>query len=475
MQNNYQSSDWYNPTYISTNNISESGTSDNRIDYLQLETIFINSGGAFGVYSKIKDIITLSEFQIFEVDKDGSYKITKKAKRIKQQLLDDKLDEKIEHKIVPAFWGTGLGDALIYPVKHNGKISLEIDPFIMNGRERIKVHGNYNDDDNAISAYSVINSSGTEVYKYNADQVYHLRYSSPSANPYFSASPSMVASKWLQLKYHIMQANSSIASGGMKASYLVGVDASKMKAQGSSPEAITGSMDILKEEIKQSLGNRNAGRVLFTPFPLTWQNIQMNNSEMRYTELLPYIDDEIYHAYGVDKSILDPSLSKYNNADKIRDALYMSLQSSIRKIEKAIETYYLPILSEEFRSGNFVFRIPRQFSQEEVELHKAKSEEINKLISNFKTLNETYSASGIMVFPTADKLKMLEEEGIVFKSILKEEVDIKPAEDVQLSDNFTKITNNEMASRNYENNSKKTREAIKAKLDKTFKKYLQNA
>jgi hypothetical protein len=462
---------WFDQTPYSFNQINiGGGLSDNRIDVNKFEQVFFADPISFGIYTKILDLMVLSDFEVYEVKRNGTLSLSRPAREYKSLLVNANLRERLRNGYCPAFWGTGLGDALTYKIRNGGKIEIKTEPFVMNGMRRIKVYGDKKSDNMEIMEYGVLNDMGQEIYRFKAKDVIHHRYTSPNASPYFSAAPGLVASKWLNLKYNILAAMDANFSGGMKASFLVGLDASKMEKQGASQTTIQNAMGKLKEDLSQGNGIRNKGRMVFTPFPLTWQNIQMNNSEQRVPEILPYIDDQIFYTYGVDPAILDKRNSKYDTADQARDDLYQSCQATFKMIEQDVEKGELTWLDPEFDNSRFIFRIPRQFSQEEIRIKEANDKASTIFFNNLKTANETYNGQGLVIIPTEDKLKSLEEQGMYFKTPAVEEVNIKPSSETQLADSFTQISQTDNVIRSEK--KKDFWQETKTRLDKSFKSVL---
>lgn len=472
-QNNdvYNDISWQNQPQFSFNQINMGGQTDTRISPSRFEQIFFSDPISSGIYGKIADLLTLSDFEVYEVKRDGSLSLTRPAKEYKQLLVKNKLRERLEHGFASAFWGTGLGNALTYRLKSNGRLEFRTEPFIVNGMERIRVYGDQNGENLESKEYGVLDETGIEIYRFKAKDVIHHRYVAPNGSYYFSASPGLVASKWLNLKYNLLAAIDANASGGLLAKYLVGVDQTKLKNMGiTSADAIANATNSLKEQLRQGKGIQNAGGMIFTEFPLLFQNIQMSNSEQRVTEMLPLINNEIFYAYGVDPAILDKRNSKYDTADQARDDLYQSCQATFKKIERDIEKGELKWIDPDFNNSRFIFRIPRQFSQEEIRIKEINDKAISIFFNNLKTANETFSGQGVVVVPTEDKLKSLEEQGMYFKTPAKEEVNIQPSSETQLADTFTKISQSDNVIR--QNLQLDYWQEVKSKLDKSFKAVL---
>jgi len=450
---------WLNNSNYSINQINFGGQTDTRLDVSSIEKVFMSDPISYGIYNKIQDLIVLSDFEVYEVKRDGSISSTRPAREYKQLLIDTKLRDRIKFGYLPAYYGTGLGDALTYRIKVNGKLEIKTEPFVMNGMRRVQIYGDENNENMEIKEYGVLNSSGREIYRFKAQDVIHHKYSSPNASPYFSASPGLVASKWLNLKYNILSAVDANASGGFKGSFFMSLDTQKLQKMGFSANGLEEAKGKLKEELRQANGIQNAGRMVFTPFPVVMQNTQMSNSEQRSNEFVPLINNEIFYAYGVDPAILDKRNSKYDTADQARDDLYQSCQATFKTIEQDVERGDLKFIDLNFDNSRFIFRIPRQFSQEEIRIKEIKNKELQIFFGNLKTANETFSVQGLIALPTEDKLKSLEEQGIYIKTMGKEVIDIKPSAEPQLADTFTQVSHGENVNRNLDD------------LDEVYSKY----
>ena len=171
---------------------------------------------------------------------------------------------------------------------------------------------------------------------------------------------------------------------------------------------------------------------------------------------------------GVDENIFNIGNAKYDNAEKLQDQLYQQVKPTTIKIQEAVESFHLPNLDPQFDNSRFIFRFKRLYSQEEIDIKKVKQEETKIWASNIKTLSEVYSQYNVGIFPTEAKMKELEElQNITFKQLNKEVVKLEPAKELQISDDFTQITNAESVNRSYWN-------TIQSRLDTSFKNVLEN-
>jgi hypothetical protein len=459
--------------YTFYNYNSAGGITDNRINARQITNVAMNDALFIGIYSRIEELINLSGYQVYEIDKaSGSLKISRAAVAYTTLLKESGVEQHINSLMVTSF-GTGLGTGLGYRVKNGGKVEYKFDPFVVNGKHRVAVYGDANNENLEIASFGILDSGGKEIYNIPAKDAYHFKYSNPDGNPAFGTNGLLAASKWLNLKYSIMDANERIYTTGMQASYLVGVDAGKMQKQGASPESVKNAINRLIEDLKQGNGIQNKNRLIATPVPLTWQNIQMNNSEMRSQEMLDLINREIFYAFKFDKAILEIESSKYNNAEQAMDHLYQSLKAFIHSVERYVETYLLANLDPKFDNSRFIFRIPRQFSEEEIRIKEVKDRETQMYFGNLKVANESFAGMGVVVLPTETQLSTLQEQGYSVYTPAKEDINLSPSsESGQLADNFTGVTDSESVKRLSTENFW---ELTKEKVDKSFRSLYENS
>jgi len=243
-----------------------------------------------------------------------------------------------------------------------------------------------------------------------------------------------------------MAANDQAFANGLHITKVASLNASELKNLGASQADIEQATRLLQQRLKEANGIRNAGRILFIPFPMTFQDISLaNNSQMRSVEILGKINEMIHHAMGIDKAILDTSKSKYDNIDQAVDLLYQSVQSFITDIQKLVERWLLPNLIKNYDPTRFIFRIPRQFSQEEIKIKEVNSKNINWFFENLKLANEALADKGIVALPTPDKLKFLQEQGIKIDFADNiEQGSLTPSPDNQTADYFTLVTHSDV-------------------------------
>lgn len=432
-----------------------------KIDLASLFKVVLNEPIWFGIYKKVQDTMKVLGGQVYEIRK-GKVVLTAQAQAV-TELLDLTGREEIINNMIVSAYGLGLGGGIAYKVKKNGKLKIKFDPYIMSGFPRIAFEGDNRLANPDIQKVFILDQNAKDVYTFNYKDVYHYQFCNPTADLRFAMNGVVAVAKWVALKYHIGASNDAVFSNGMLAKYLVGLDSNKMQTSGMSEEAIRASTNLLEKKLREATGVKHNGGMIFTPFPLTFQDIQMNNSQMRTWEGINNIEDQIYFAMGVDKALLDTSKSKYNNIDQAIDQLYQAVYAFTIDVQNLMERFVLPaIIPNEFKNRQFIYRIPRQFTQEEIRIKEIKNKEFGDYFSNLKVANESLSSYNLAVLPTEDKLKTLEEYGVYIKTLNKETITIKPSPENTVADGFTQLTHNE---------SVDVRELKQEEIDEVYSKY----
>jgi hypothetical protein len=433
---------WLNYTsYTNFDSYSHNGLQDRRFDLKELAQVVMNSPTWYGIFQKIEAMIKMSGFEVYEISDNGNFKITEQSRKIKKILEEKKIEQIIQNMLVSAY-GLGLGGGVGYFV--NGQPYF--DPYTLDGVPRVVFWLDKTNKTPQIETVEIIDNRARPVYKFRYNEVYHYQFSNPTATFGFGCNGVVVAARWLRLEYLIMAANDQAFANGLHITKVASLNASELKNLGASQADIEQATRLLQERLKEANGIRNAGRILFIPFPMTFQDISLaNNSQMRSVEILGKINEMIHHAMGIDKAILDTSKSKYDNIDQAVDLLYQSVQSFITDIQKLVERWLLPNLIKNYDPTRFIFRIPRQFSQEEIKIKEVNSKNINWFFENLKLANEALADKGIVALPTPDKLKFLQEQGIKIDFADNiEQGSLTPSPDNQTADYFTLVTHSDV-------------------------------
>jgi len=446
------------------------GYKDQRFDLSTLAQVVINNPTWFGIFQKIEAMVKVSGFEVYEIKNDGKKQITRPAKEYKQLLINAGLKKMIQNMIV-AGYGLGLGGGIGYKTKENGKIKLHFDPYTLDGIPRVAFWGDKDRKTANISEVEILDQNAQKVHKFDYKDIYHYQFSNPNATNAFGTNGVVVAAKWMKLEYVMMTANDQVFTDGLQVKKVASLDSMALKNAGVNQHDIQNSTELLKKRLQEANGVQNAGKMLFLPFPMNFQDISVsNNSQMRTTEMLSEIEKRVHKAMGVDQAILDTSLSKYNNIDQAVDLLYQAVQSFIVDLQELVENWALPTLDPKFDNTRFCFRIPRQFSQEEIKLKEVNDKAMALYWSNLKVANESLTTLNLAVLPTPDKLKYLQEQGMTVETLNKETIEIKPSTENQTVDDFTQITNSENVRTKQDFYS-----SLENRLDTSFKKLFDNA
>jgi len=446
LETNYDSLSYFSGNTINLSTINFGGQGDDRTNYLRLSQIAFHNPVCAGIYQKISQVFDILGWRMKEITKNG-VKETRASKEYARFLKSTNIDKIIKNLLI-ANYGSGLGNALIYKVKNRGKIEYKADPFIMNGIQRVKVFQDRNLENMEIQRYEICDVNDRAIYTFEPKQVYHHKFMDYNGNPAFGSNPVIHLSKILSLYDNIMSIQEAMFKNGMKSSFAISLDMEKMVKQGTSAEGIKGAEKALIEQLREARGIQNSGTSLYLPGATTITPIQLNNSQMRVPELLPLLEDLIHKGYGVDKAVLDTSLSKYDNVDKAMDQLYQNtIKAPIIQFQKLVNSWLLPDYDPEFDESRFMWTIPRQFSQEEIRIKELNDKAMSMYFGNLKTANESLSQYNLAVLPTEEKLKFLEEQGMYVKTTGKEPISIKATDDTQTDDYFTQITGAETVNR----------------------------
>lgn len=427
---------FFDPTKFLYANYSAIGQIDSRYTAQAISTVFMCNPVAFGILNKIQDLILARDYGFFGKNENinREYKRLLDASGFKKRLIQG---------IIPAFWGTGGGNILYYTLKENNQIIIKAEPFVTNGFQRIQVRGDIFNANLEVQGYDVLDQNRREIYKFDKNEVYHLQYSSPDGNYMFGSSPVIVLAKQFMTKLRAMAANETVFKNGLQASYLLGIDASKMVKTGASIGNIEAAQTKLKAELQQASGLAGRNSFVYTGVPLTMEKIQLSNVEMETIKLLEMINADTFSAYGVDPSILDISKSKYDNADIAMDNLYISIRSKIKRIIEAEMEYTMPRLDPKYNSDKYPFRMAFEPTQESMELKRIKQEDMKIFFDFFLKAKDV----GLPVRPTAEKTQELKELGVIIDSngstLPTSTTPDSPEDFVQIADTFTNLTKNE--------------------------------
>jgi hypothetical protein len=294
--------------------------------------------------------------------------------------------------------------------------------------------------------------------------------SNPNGNYAFASNGVVVAYKYAVVEYNMMRAIDGIYNKGMKAATMVSLDKDSLRQAGLDETAIEMKDKMTEQKFHEMNTIENSGAFHYIDGILNFQPIQMNASQMRTTETSKMNSDNICKAMGFDPSLLDNSLSKYDNYEKSIDQMYQDIRPVAQEFENIVNKCILPQIDPKIDQTQYRFTISRQFTSEEARIKEIIDKQNSNYFANLKSANETLSASGIVVVPNAEKLAMLEANGFSFIKPQEQEIDLTPSTNEQIADSFTGVSYSENINKRQEPS---VWENIQTRLDKSFKAVLE--
>ena len=448
-------------------------TEDRRLNLRHLTEVFMSCPTWLAIFRKNSNLILSSSFRVNKIEKDGEYKQNKVGREY-IKLLDGYGLDSIFKNLMIAEWGLGLGNALIYPTKQNGKLVINCDPFVMNGRPRVQVTLGEDKKNLKVAKYSILDNNGRVIpgleFKGDDERIYHYKSLNPNGNYAFASNGVVVAYKYAVVEYNMMRAIDGIYNKGMKAATMVSLDKDSLRQAGLDETAIEMKDKMTEQKFHEMNTIENSGAFHYIDGILNFQPIQMNASQMRTTETSKMNSDNICKAMGFDPSLLDNSLSKYDNYEKSIDQMYQDIRPVAQEFENIVNKCILPQIDPKIDQTQYRFTISRQFTSEEARIKEIIDKQNSNYFANLKSANETLSASGIVVVPNAEKLAMLEANGFSFIKPQEKEIDLTPSTNEQIADSFTGVSYSENINKRQEPS---VWENIQTRLDKSFKAVLE--
>lgn len=435
---------------LGTSNFS--GIRDTRFTPALLNYMFTANPLAFGIYNKIQNAILGKKYKFCG-------KNDLKNKYYLELLEQSGFKKRLFESFIPAFWGTGGGNALYYVVKENGDAKICLDPFIMAGDTRIRICGD-NGINNQPTKYEVL-QIGTQSPVYTFEKkglqaVRHIKYASPNADSLLGTSPIIALCKIWALKSKALSATETVFGNGLQASHIISLEVDKMSdvRGGVKLPDIQSIGNKLAQEIMQgATGLRNKNTAIVSPVPISTTKIQSNNVEMETVKLIDIADDQTYIAYNMDKAVFDTSKSKYNNADLALDSVWKAVQPQLNTFLDTEMEFVMPFLDSTYDIEKYPLRFEFDPTTQDFETAKLKQDTMSIYLNSLATLNK----NGVLARPTTQMLGELQENGMDLSGAFQEFVE---ATTNQIGNDFTKITEKEKFSR-----------ASIEELDEVYSKY----
>lgn len=437
---NYDEGSFFVDNFQNLLGLSNTGVTDTRFTPALLNYMFTANPLAFGIYNKIQSAILSKKFRFC-----GKNEL--KNKYYQELLEQSGFRKRLFESLMPAFWGTGGGNALYYVVKNGGKLEVRLDPFIMAGDTRVRVYGDsgYN---NEPTKYEVLQSnSGRAIYSFEGKDlknVKHIKYSTPNGDSLIGTSPIIALCKIWAMKSKALSATETVFGNGLQASHIVSLEVDKMsdvRGGVKLPDIQAISNKLAEEMVQGMTGLRNKNKAIVSPVPITTTKIQSNNVEMETIKMIDFSNDETYIAYNLDKAVFDNSKSKYNNADLALDSIWKAIQPYLQEIFLEAEmNFVMPILDSSYDPEKYPLRSEFDPTTQDFETAKLKQETMSILLNSLASLNK----NGVLAKPTTQMLAELQENGIDLSGAFQEFVEATTS---QIGNDFTKITEKEKFSR----------------------------
>jgi len=343
----------------------------------------------------------------------------RKVKLYTETLKTLEWDEAAE-AIILAWIGAGGGNALVLFEK-NGKISinnityeklkLRVEPFLAEGKYRVKVYPDYNQRQNF--KYEIINYNLTTIQTLDADQVIHARYLDADGDFRFSNSPAIVAARPVNLAFEGMVASETVYTNGMNFNKSISPDFSSAKDV-EMFKVMDGNWDKFVAVLESTRGVRNRNKDLVGKVPLKVDKIGTNNVDMQTIALIQECEKLMQAAYGVALSNLGFTESaNYSTSEQNRENVSeLNTNWLTKKLEKLVMNEIMPRMFPDYDPTSEPFKQNYDPSQEDIQIRS----------QNIATFNTYLAAEASQpgVFDISDDL--LNSIGITKKTKFEEKV-----------------------------------------------------
>jgi hypothetical protein len=422
---------------LGTSNFS--GIRDTRFTPALLNYMFTANPLAFGIYNKIQNIIEAKEFKFCGKNELKNQYYLELLEYINYKKL-------LKEGFMPAFWGTGGGNALCYVVKEKGKPKVYLDPFIMSGDTRIRVTGD-GGVHNEPKKYEVLKLGTQEVlYTFEGEtlkNVRHIKYSTPNGDSLIGTSPIISLVKMWALKSKALSATETVFGNGLQASHIISLEVDKMsdvRGGVKLPDIQTIGNKLAQEIMQGATGLRNKNTAIVSPVPISTTKIQSNNVEMETIKMIDFSNDETYICFNLDKGVFDKSKTKYNNADLADDSVWKAIEPKVGIFISLLESFVIPIYEPTYNEKSYPLRIEFDPTTQDFETAKLKQETKSIELGSIASLHK----NGVPVRLTQQKIDEYLEDGLDFSSIFTDPVE---ATTNIIGNDFTKITEKEKFAR----------------------------
>jgi len=210
-----------------------------------------------------------------------------------------------------ALYGSGGGNAIVYLQKDGRNTKIKVEPFMAEGRHRVKVM--VDDNNRKILKYEVLNSTQSIIKTFESDEVIHIK-AIDNGNFAFGFSPAKAAAKYFNLKQRILYSLENKANNSLENKRVLAPDTAFLSSLDKEYQALSIDRWIkFKDQITQRLPG-----YITAPMPITSANLQENFENPK--EMLAFINTEFGAAYLTPLSIIGLVESlKYSNAEQTKD------------------------------------------------------------------------------------------------------------------------------------------------------------
>ena len=329
--------------------------------------------------------------------------------------------DKAAEDIVMAWIGAGGGNALILFEK-DGQISignktykklrLRVEPFLAEGKYRIKIFPDHNQ--RKIIKYEILGYNLDIIQTLDANQVIHARYLDADGDFRFSNSPAIVAARPVNLAFEGMIASETVYTNGMNFNKSISPDFSAAKDV-EMFKVMDGNWDKFVALLETTRGVRNRNKDLVGKVPLKIEKIGTNNVDMQTIALIQECEKLMQAAFGVALSNLGFTESaNYSTSEQNRENVSeLNTNWLIKKLEKLVMNEIMPRMFPDYDS----------FSEPYKHNYDPTLEDITVRGQNIATFNTYLSAETALPgsFDISDEV--LNSIGITRKNKPEEKID----------------------------------------------------
>ncbi len=424
-----------------------------------------------GLFDSLMKTLFKNDYYVDVVkDRNGKELGSKRKARYYTEQLKRAQFEILVEKQVNAELADGGGNALLYTVQTDKGLEFRCDPFLYNGRPRVRVFGDLHTQ--KVWKYEIVDETMMTVHTLDPKENYmmHTRYSQ-AGDFRFSTGPAKKAVYWYILKKYLAGANLARFKNGLQSPVISTPDYSALTSIITAMAATTGKVSdnstpefmrnplmflakqgVIDDELFRTVTARpdKTNQLIRLNFPQKFEQIGTNNRDMQTKELIALCDKQMGFAYRTSEGVLNTSNSKYSNAEIERDNWDELVVDPIkRKIEKVGEEFYLPVIDPLFDTRLYRLRFGRDADQEDLDIYNAKTER-NTGIANLLVQLSSVSDTAKYNFETNEIEPVVQEESNKQNSVEPNDVedndDIVENNDLQRANKASSISHKAITS-----------------------------